>query len=160
MAQKIFGVFRSVVRNKDVGVAHHILPHLVLNILASENNGDTSGIIQELTAVFKDQVASDSPSTPDKKFLSAQVPSNPVILLISLNICPRLFSRCWTISAHMCEFNDRIYRRKLREEDHEEILNLRYVNSSLSGSIQYSLASTMNSWLKLRYSVELTLAHL
>jgi serine/threonine-protein kinase ATR len=160
MAQKIFGVFRSVVHNKDVGVAHHILLYFILNILASENNEDTSSIIQELTTVFKDQVASDSLSTPDKKLLSAQVPSNPVILLISLNICPRLFSHCWTISAHMCESNDRIYRRKLREEDHEEILNLRYVNSSLSRSIQYSLASTMNSWLKLRYSVELMLAHL
>jgi serine/threonine-protein kinase ATR len=75
MAQDIFGVFRSAVRNKDVGVAHHILPHLVLNILASENDEDTSGIIQELTAVLKDQVASDSLSTPDKKFLSAQVSS-------------------------------------------------------------------------------------
>jgi len=160
MAQKIFGVFCPVVRNKDVGVAHHILLYFVLNILASENDKDTNGIIQELTTVFKDQVASDSLSTPDKKFLSAQVPSNPVILLISLNICPRLFSHCWTISAHMCESNDRIYRRKLREEDHKKILNLRYINSSLSRSIQYSLASTMNSWLKLRYSVELTLAHL
>ncbi|KAG2115849.1 uncharacterized protein F5147DRAFT_751291 [Suillus discolor] len=72
MAQQIFGVFRSAVRNKDVGVAHHILPHLVLNILASENEEDTGCIIQELTAVLKDQVASDSSSTPDKKFLSAQ----------------------------------------------------------------------------------------
>ncbi|KAG2060248.1 hypothetical protein BDR06DRAFT_872755 [Suillus hirtellus] len=72
MAQKIFGVFRSAVRNKDVGVAHHILPHLVLNILASENEEDTGCIIEELTAVLKDQVASDSSSTPDKKFLSAQ----------------------------------------------------------------------------------------
>ncbi|KAG2155117.1 uncharacterized protein EDB93DRAFT_1266510 [Suillus bovinus] len=72
MARKIFGVFRSAVRNKDVGVAHHILPHLVLNILASENDEDTNCIIQELTAVLKDQVAPDSPSTPDKKFLSAQ----------------------------------------------------------------------------------------
>ncbi|KAG0703892.1 hypothetical protein DFH29DRAFT_981716 [Suillus ampliporus] len=71
-AQAIFGVFRSAVRNKDVGVAHHILPHLVLNILASENNEDTGGILQELLAVLNDQVASDSPSTPDKKFLSAQ----------------------------------------------------------------------------------------
>ncbi|KAG2369791.1 hypothetical protein BDR07DRAFT_1447599 [Suillus spraguei] len=72
MAQNIFGVFRSAVRNKDVGVAHHILPHLVLNILASENDENTSSIIQELTAVLKDQVAPDSLSTPDKKFLSAQ----------------------------------------------------------------------------------------
>ncbi|KAG1752448.1 uncharacterized protein EDB91DRAFT_1243215 [Suillus paluster] len=71
-AQAIFGVFRSAVRNKDVGVAHHILPHLILNILASENDEDTNGILQELSAVLKDQVASDSPSTPDKKFLSAQ----------------------------------------------------------------------------------------
>jgi serine/threonine-protein kinase ATR len=73
MAQNIFGVFRSAVRNKDVGVAHHVLPHLSLDILASENDEDTNGIIQELTAALEDQVASNSLSTPDKKFLSAQV---------------------------------------------------------------------------------------
>ena len=92
-AQTIFGVFRSAVRNKDVGVAHHILPHLVLNILASENEDGTNGILQELLAVLRDQVDSDSLSTPDKKFLSAQVDLKPVCLLSSLSL-PRLFSCC------------------------------------------------------------------
>lgn len=92
-AQTIFGIFRFAVRNKDVGVAHHILPHLVLNILASENEDDTNGILQEFLAVLHDQVASDSPSTPDKKFLSAQVGLKPSRLFSSLSL-PRLFSCC------------------------------------------------------------------
>ncbi|KAH7931163.1 hypothetical protein BV22DRAFT_1052917 [Leucogyrophana mollusca] len=71
-AQKIFGVFRSAVRNRDVGVAHHLLPHLVLNILLSGNEVDQQHILAELLAVLEDQVALSSMSTPDKKFLSAQ----------------------------------------------------------------------------------------
>ncbi|EGO02217.1 hypothetical protein SERLA73DRAFT_104608 [Serpula lacrymans var. lacrymans S7.3] len=71
-AQKIFSVLRSAVRNKDVGVAHHLLPHLVLNILLSGSEEDKQDILSELLAVLEDQVASDSCSSPDKKLLSAQ----------------------------------------------------------------------------------------
>ncbi|KAH7912967.1 hypothetical protein BJ138DRAFT_1134431 [Hygrophoropsis aurantiaca] len=71
-AQKIFGVFRSAVRNRDVGVAHHLLPHLVLNILLSGNEEDQQSILAELLVVLRDQVASNSTSTHDKRFLSAQ----------------------------------------------------------------------------------------
>ena len=72
-AQKIFSVFRFAVRNKDVAVAHHILPHLVLNILISGKEEDVQGIRLELLAVLEDQVDVDSGSTADKKLLSAQV---------------------------------------------------------------------------------------
>lgn len=72
-AQTIFGVFRSAVRNKDVGVAHHLLPHLVLNILISGNDEDALSIRKELLVVLEDQVGQDSGSTADKKLLSAQV---------------------------------------------------------------------------------------
>jgi len=72
-AQTIFGVFRSAVRNKDVGVAHHLLPHLVLNILISGNEDDAQSIRSELLVVLQDQVDSESSSTADKKLLSAQV---------------------------------------------------------------------------------------
>jgi len=61
------------VRNKDVAVAHHILPHLVLNILISGKEEDVQGIRLELLAVLEDQVDVDSGSTADKKLLSAQV---------------------------------------------------------------------------------------
>lgn len=90
-AQTIFGAFRCAVRNKDVGVAHHILPHIVLNILTSENEDDTSGIIEELSAVLHDQVASNSLSTPDKKFLSAQVPFKCDRSLLSLRFLQAVF---------------------------------------------------------------------
>jgi len=72
-AQRIFGVFRSAVRNKDVVVAHHILPHLVLNILISGNDDDAVSVRTEILTVLEDQVDLESNSTSDKKLLSAQV---------------------------------------------------------------------------------------
>ncbi|KAA1466566.1 hypothetical protein DENSPDRAFT_811680 [Dentipellis sp. KUC8613] len=71
-ARTIFLVFRSAVRNKDVGVAHHLLPHLVLTTLVSGQEEDAMNVRAELLAVLQDQVDPDSQSTPDKKLLSAQ----------------------------------------------------------------------------------------
>jgi serine/threonine-protein kinase ATR len=75
-ARTIFSVCCSAARNKDVGVAHHLLPHLVLNILISGNEDDGQKICSELVAVLEDQIRSDSDSTGDKKLLSAQVRRN------------------------------------------------------------------------------------
>ncbi|CAK5275112.1 unnamed protein product [Mycena citricolor] len=72
-AQRIFGVFRQAVRNKDVVVAHHLLPHLVLNILISGKEDDTQNIRKEILAVLEDQIDPASTSSDDKKLLSAQV---------------------------------------------------------------------------------------
>ncbi|KAF8138751.1 hypothetical protein EV363DRAFT_1394182 [Boletus edulis] len=72
-ARRIFGVLRPALRNKDVGVAHHLLPHLVLNILLSGEEDDIQDIREELLAVLEDQVDERSSSSADKKFLSAQV---------------------------------------------------------------------------------------
>lgn len=72
-ARRIFSVLRPALRNKDVGVALHLLPHLVLNILLSGEEGDVQDIREELLAVLEDQVDERSPSSADKKFLSAQV---------------------------------------------------------------------------------------
>ncbi|KAJ7784096.1 hypothetical protein B0H16DRAFT_1296839 [Mycena metata] len=72
-AQMIFGVFRQAVRNKDVVVAHHLLPHLILNILISGDETDAQNIRMELLIVLEDQVDPDSRSNEDKKLLSAQV---------------------------------------------------------------------------------------
>ncbi|TFY78245.1 hypothetical protein EWM64_g5764 [Hericium alpestre] len=71
-ARTIFSVFRSAVRNKDVGVAHHLLPHLVLTTLVSGQEQDTTNVRAELLAVLQDQVDANSVATPDKKLLSAQ----------------------------------------------------------------------------------------
>jgi len=73
MSQKLFNVFRSAVRSRDVVVAHHLLPHLVLHILISGNDGDADGVRTEMISVLEDQVDSQSHSTSDKKLLSAQV---------------------------------------------------------------------------------------
>jgi serine/threonine-protein kinase ATR len=72
-AQKIFQPFRSVVRNKDVGVAHHLLPHLVLHTLVFGEQEKIWSIRSEILAVLQDQVNEKSPSSEDKKLLSARV---------------------------------------------------------------------------------------
>ena len=74
-AQKIFQPFRSVVRNKDVGVAHHLLPHLVLHALVSGDEDKMWNIRSEILAVLQDQVNEGTTSSADKKLLSAQVKS-------------------------------------------------------------------------------------
>jgi serine/threonine-protein kinase ATR len=72
-AQKVFQPFRSVVRNKDVGVAHHLLPHLVLHALVSGDEEKNWNIRSEILAVLQDQVNEKSSFSADKKLLSAQV---------------------------------------------------------------------------------------
>ncbi|KAG6832347.1 hypothetical protein H0H87_001811 [Tephrocybe sp. NHM501043] len=71
-ARNIFASFPPTVRNKDVVVAYHILPHLVLNILISGHDDDAEAIRVELKTILEDQINPDSPSAADKKLLSAQ----------------------------------------------------------------------------------------
>ena len=99
-AHKIFSVFRSIVRYQDVVVAHHILPHLVLNVLISDEDGDVAAIRTEFLVVLEDQVNSTSSSLSDKKLLCAQVIA---VLLLSYyfpsktDSFPRLFL-CYSIT--------------------------------------------------------------
>ncbi|KAJ3474989.1 hypothetical protein NLI96_g12128 [Meripilus lineatus] len=72
-AQDIFRSFMVLVRNKDAGVAHYLLPHLALTVLVSGTNDDAANIRNEILSVLEDQVDPDSPSTYDKKELSSQV---------------------------------------------------------------------------------------
>ncbi|WRT68452.1 uncharacterized protein IL334_005428 [Kwoniella shivajii] len=67
----IFGAFRGVLRNQDVTVAHHILPHLVLNVLLSGLAKYRYEISSEINAVLHEQVNPTGRS--DKRTLSAQV---------------------------------------------------------------------------------------
>ncbi|KAK1226693.1 hypothetical protein PQX77_010337 [Marasmius sp. AFHP31] len=69
---RIFSVFRSAVRNKDVVVAHSLLPHLVLNLLSSNDESAVEKIRLELRTVLDDQVNPASTSTPEKRLLCAQ----------------------------------------------------------------------------------------
>ena len=70
-SQAIFGVFRGVLKNQDVTVAHHLLPHLVLNVLLSNHGRESQDICLEINSVLKDQVNGIGPA--DKRNLSAQV---------------------------------------------------------------------------------------
>ncbi|WVW85570.1 hypothetical protein I302_107608 [Kwoniella bestiolae CBS 10118] len=67
----IFGAFRGVLKNQDVTVAHHILPHLVLNVLLSGLPNYRIEISSEINAVLHEQVNPTGPA--DKRTLSAQV---------------------------------------------------------------------------------------
>ncbi|KAJ7849841.1 hypothetical protein B0H14DRAFT_3085988 [Mycena olivaceomarginata] len=96
-AQMIFRVFRQAVRNKDVVVAHHLLPHLVLNILISGDETDAQNIRTELLTVLEDQVDAASPSSEDKKLLSAQV---VFTLLDHLNKWVRIVRQELTAKKH------------------------------------------------------------
>ena len=72
-SQEIFGVFRGVLRNQDVAVAHHILPHLVLHVLLSGGQGPREEITMEINAVLRDQVSPNQAGSADRRSLSAQV---------------------------------------------------------------------------------------
>ncbi|ORX38472.1 hypothetical protein BD324DRAFT_641616 [Kockovaella imperatae] len=72
-SQTIFGVFRGVLKNQDAAVAHHILPHLVLNVLLSGGADAREQISQEINAVLQDQVSQSSAGSADKRTWSAQV---------------------------------------------------------------------------------------
>lgn len=72
-AKAIFGVFRGVLKNQDVSVAHHILPHLVLNVLLSGNDVHQKEIRDEINSVLEHQVNATHTSSIDKPMLSAQV---------------------------------------------------------------------------------------
>ena len=72
-AKTIFNAFRLVIRNREVGVAHQLLPHLVLNILISGTDEDTRRISEEIITVLRDQLDVQSQSSVDKRMLSAQV---------------------------------------------------------------------------------------
>lgn len=74
-AQQIFSSFHPILQPtiKDVGVAHHIFPYLVLNVLLSGNEDYVQDIRAEILAVLKDQVDPASTSTVEKRELCAQV---------------------------------------------------------------------------------------
>jgi serine/threonine-protein kinase ATR len=74
-AKKIFDTLRTAVRNKDVTVANHILPHLVLNILLGGEPEDARAIRDEVVAVLDDQLQPTTTSTREKRLLSAQARS-------------------------------------------------------------------------------------
>lgn len=72
-AGKIFNGFRLAVRNKDVDVARHLLPHLALGVLTSGEEGERQNIRLEILAILEDQANPASEQSADKRILCAQV---------------------------------------------------------------------------------------
>ena len=73
-AKAIFDVFRPVVVDRDVGVARHLLPHLVLHVLISGSDADAQNLQSEIGAVLLDQVHPAAGSSSNRRLLCAQVP--------------------------------------------------------------------------------------
>lgn len=102
-AKAVFGVFRGVVKNQDVSVAHYILPHLVLHILVFGSDGDLEGILEEIDVVLNDQVNPAPEYSQDRRSLSAQVCNARLhdgdFHLMSIDSCEhyRLSSIYWII---------------------------------------------------------------
>ena len=80
VASQIFAAFRPILDSqvKDVTVAYHIFPHLVLNGILSGNEAYVDDIRAEIFAVLEDQVDPRSTSTVEKRELCAQVKSCPL----------------------------------------------------------------------------------
>ncbi|KAJ9123064.1 hypothetical protein QFC22_001253 [Naganishia vaughanmartiniae] len=69
----IFGAFHSVLKSsQDVGVAHHILPHLILYLLFSKGSEIRLQIAVEIRAVLSDLVNHRNEVHRDRQNLSAQ----------------------------------------------------------------------------------------
>ncbi|SPO21770.1 related to serine-protein kinase atr [Ustilago trichophora] len=72
VASTIFGVFRVAIRSHDVGIARHLLPHLVLHSIISGDAMDREVIVDEIQTVLRDQVESQTNYEPERKLLTAQ----------------------------------------------------------------------------------------
>lgn len=129
-ARRIFGVFRTAIRYKDVEVAHHLLPHVVLNILLSGDGKDAQDIRAELLVVLEDQVNSGSSSSADKKLLSAQV---VFMLLDHLSKYVRILRQ--DISSRKAESSKRSRTHHALAESEEQLVRV----DSLLSSINHDL---------------------
>ncbi|KAI6100243.1 hypothetical protein F5141DRAFT_1009738 [Pisolithus sp. B1] len=129
-ARRIFGVFRTAIRYKDVEVAHHLLPHIVLTILLSGDEKDAQDIRTELLVVLEDQVDGGSSGSADKKVLSAQV---VFMLLDHLSKYVRILRQ--DISSKKAEGSKRSRTHHALAESEEQLVRV----DSLLSSINHDL---------------------
>ncbi|KAL4076264.1 hypothetical protein J3A83DRAFT_4357344 [Scleroderma citrinum] len=134
-AQRIFGVFRTAVRYKDVEVAHHLLPHVVLNILLSGNEKDAQDIRTELLTVLEDQVSVGSSTSADKKLLSAQV---VFMLLDHLSKYVRILRQ--DISSKKTESSKRSRVHHTLVESEEQLVRVDSLLSSINDELMAKAA--------------------
>ena len=71
-AATLFGMFSSVVRDHDVGIAQYLLPHLVLHVLISGTHEQRHAILMELVAVLADQAQPALGYDTERRRLTAQ----------------------------------------------------------------------------------------
>ncbi|KIJ69878.1 hypothetical protein HYDPIDRAFT_79167 [Hydnomerulius pinastri MD-312] len=134
-ARRIFSVLRPALKNKDVGVAHHLLPHLVLNILLSGEERDAQDVLGELLAVLEDQVSEDGHSSADKKFLSAQV---VFMLLDHLSKYVRILRQ--DISSKKAEGSKRSRAHHSLAESEEQLVRVDSMLSSINHDLMAKAA--------------------
>uniref|UniRef100_V5E7L0 non-specific serine/threonine protein kinase n=2 Tax=Kalmanozyma brasiliensis (strain GHG001) TaxID=1365824 RepID=V5E7L0_KALBG len=72
VASTIFAVFRVAIRSHDVGIARHLLPHLVLHTIISGDDIDREACVDEIQTVLRDQVESETKYEAERKLLTAQ----------------------------------------------------------------------------------------
>lgn len=71
-AAAIFGVFRIAIRDHDISIARHLLPHLVLHSIISGTNQDRQSIIEEAQAILSDQVIPTFGYSEERRLLTTQ----------------------------------------------------------------------------------------
>ncbi|KAG6335950.1 hypothetical protein ID866_3139 [Astraeus odoratus] len=142
-AQRIFSVFRTAIRYKDAEVAHHLLPHLVLNILLSGDEKDAQDIREELLVVLEDQVNMVSSASADKKLLSAQV---VFMLLDHLSKYVRLLRQ--DVSSKKAESNKRARAQNALAQSEEQLVRVDSLLSSINHDLMAKAALQCKSYAR------------
>lgn len=73
LAESVFGIFRTVIRDHDLSIAQYILPHLVVNIVTLGTDEQRQNIEEEIVAILEDQVENFSEFEPERRMRCAQV---------------------------------------------------------------------------------------
>ncbi|KAF8592595.1 hypothetical protein K439DRAFT_1625944 [Ramaria rubella] len=128
-AKAIFDVFRPVVVDRDVGVARHLLPHLVLHVIISGNDTDTQNLQSEIAAVLMDQVQPAVSFSSNRRLLCAQT---VFMLMDHLNKWIR------AVRQDLAHRRTDTRRSRVSEFLHESENNLAKVDSVLS-SVDHEL---------------------
>jgi serine/threonine-protein kinase ATR len=152
-ARTIFSAFYPVIRNKDVGVAHHLLPHLVLNVLLSGNGGHIEDIRTEILTVLEDQVNPESTSTADKKELSAQVCNIHYVMDVITDALPQAVFMLmdhlngWVRQMRQGALSQRRRQGEVRSEQ-EQLLQVDSILSSINQNLVAKAALTCKAYAR------------
>ncbi|KAJ3556801.1 hypothetical protein NM688_g1817 [Phlebia brevispora] len=147
-ARKVFGVFPLVVKNRDVGVARRLLPHIVLNVLISGTDKAVGDIFQEILAVLQDQVDPSSPSSTDKKELSAQT---IFMVLDHLNGWVRIVRRSLSKNSDN--------RNRVSSEAQEQLTRVDSILTNIDGTLMAKAAFQCKAYARALMCFEQQIRH-